>query len=338
MPPLYVIQQNAKIRIHNRKVRVEREADTGAGAEVLAETPLIHVSEVVLFGSVGLTTPAIGLFLDQNIPVIFLSEGGEYRGQLSGPLTPHVELRRAQYDRLAAPGFVLAMAQGFVTAKLQHQRALLLRHHHEAPEEVVQAAADQMKAAITAVERKTGLDALRGLEGSATAAYFGAFRQFFAPEWRFNGRQRRPPPDPVNALLSFGYTLLSQLAAGAVQAVGLDPFAGCLHEVVYNRPALALDLVEEFRPVVDGVVLWCCRGGQVRPADFSPGPPERPVILSEEGRRRFLLAWEQRLNTTFTHPLRGVKLPLRQCIIEQARQIAERIRSGQPGYTGMGFR
>lgn len=225
-----------------------------------------------------------------------------------------------------------------MSAKLQHQRALLQRHNREAPQAAVQAAVDQMHTAIEAVERKTGLDSLRGLEGSATAAYFGAFRSFFSAEWRFNSRRRRPPPDPVNALLSFGYTLLSDLAAGAVQSVGLDPYAGCLHEVVYNRPALALDLVKEFRPVVDGVVLWCCRGGQVRLEDFSEGPPERPVVLGEEGRKRFLQAWEQRMSASFTHPLRGIKLPMRQCLVEQARQVAGRIQNNEPGYTGMGFR
>ena len=338
MPPLYIVQQNAKIRIHNRKVRVEREEASSKTAEVLLETPLIHVSEVVLFGNIGLTTPAIGLLLDQGIPVVFLSESGEYRGQLAGPLTPHVSLRRAQYDRLAQPDFVLKMAQGFVIAKLQHQRALLQRHNRETPTPEVQAAIDQMQTAIESIPRKTGLDSLRGAEGAATAAYFGAFRRFFASEWRFTNRQRRPPPDPVNALLSFGYTLLSNLATGAIQAVGLDPFAGCLHEVVYNRPALALDLVEEFRPVVDGVVLWCCRGGQIRPSDFSPGPSDRPVILSEEGCKRFLQAWEQRMSATFTHPIREVRFPLRQCVIEQARQVAGRFQSGEAGYTAMGFR
>jgi CRISPR-associated endonuclease Cas1 len=111
-----------------------------------------------------------------------------------------------------------------------------------------------------------------------------------------------------------------------------------LHEIVYNRPALALDLMEEFRPVVDGVVLWCCRGGSLTPADFSPGPPERPVILSDNGVKRFIQAFEERLEMRFTHPLRGVQLTLRQCLVEQARQIASRLLENRPGWQGMGFR
>jgi CRISPR-associated protein Cas1 len=124
----------------------------------------------------------------------------------------------------------------------------------------------------------------------------------------------------------------------AVQTAGLDPYAGFLHEIVYNRPALALDLMEEFRPVVDGVVLWCCRGGSLTPADFSPGPPERPVILSDNGVKRFIQAFEERMEMRFTHPLRGVQLTLRQCLVEQARQICSRLLENRPGWQGMGFR
>ncbi len=137
-------------------------------------------------------------------------------------------------------------------------------------------------------------------------------------------------------LLSFGYTLLAQACGGAVQAVGLDPYAGFLHEIFHNWPAL--DLMEEFRPVVDGVELWCCNGWQITPADFTPGPADRPVVLSDQGVRRFVQAYETRMEQKFTHPLRGVRYPLRQCIVEQARRVAERIVHGPAGYQGMGFR
>ena len=338
MPPLYVLKQNAKIRIHNRKLRVERDEDGDGTPDPLVETPLAHVSELVLFGNIGLTTPLVDLLLERGIPVTFLTQDGAFRGQLEGPLTPHVALRRAQYRRLEDPAFVLEMARAFTRAKLRHQRALLQRHNREAPDERVQAAITRLSAALDAVGQKTTLSSLRGLEGASTAAYFGAFRRFFGAEWRFETRQRRPPPDPVNVLLSFGYTLMAQLASGAVQAAGLDPYAGFLHEMVYNRPALALDLMEEFRPVVDGVVLWCCRGGQVRPDMFVPGPPERPVVLADDGRRGFLKAWEQRMSSAFTHPVRQVQLDLRQCLLEQARQVAGCIQTGSVDFRDMGFR
>jgi len=337
MPPFYVVTQNARLRVANRRLQVEVELE-GGGAQALDSVPLGQVSEVVLFGNVGLTTPAIDALLAQECPVVFLTRRGEYRGRLSGPLTPHLPLRRAQYQRLDSQQFALEMARGLVSAKLSHQRALLLRHNRDLNDPIVAGAADRLAAALREAPGKTRLSSLRGLEGAATAAYFSGYRRFFGPEWNFTDRNRRPPADPVNVLLSLGYTLLGQVAAAAVETVGLDPFGGFLHETVYNRPSLALDLLEEFRPVVDGLTLWCCRSGQLKVEDFSPGPPERPVVLGEEGLRRFIQAFEQRMDMRFTHPIRGEKLNLRQCLIEQARQAAARILEDRPGWTGMGFR
>jgi CRISPR-associated protein Cas1 len=348
MPPLYIVQQNTKIRIRNRRLQVERDPppDSQLGAEnpkseILISVPIGQVTQVVLFGNISLTTPAIDSLLAQNAEVVFLTQNGEYRGELIGSLTPHVPMRRAQYARLSDPAFTLEMAKCFVTAKVQHQRAFLLRHTRE--ERSAQSAAlssiEHLERALQSIPQKTTLDSLRGVEGSATAAYFSAYRTFFTAEWKFNDRNRRPPADPVNVLLSFGYTLLAQLASGAIQTVGLDPFVGFLHEVVYNRPALALDLMEEFRPVVDGVVLWCCRGGILTPGgDFTLGPPERPIILDDDGKRRFLQAYQQRMDQTYTHPLRGMKFTLRQCLIEQSRQVADSLLGGNASYQGMGFR
>ncbi|GAB4396853.1 MAG: CRISPR-associated endonuclease Cas1 [Anaerolineales bacterium] len=332
MPPLYLTQQNAKIRIHERRLLVELDG------EELLHVPLGHVSEVVVFGNVGLSTPAIGRLLDEGIAVTFLREDGGYRGSLSAGLTPHVPLRRAQYRALEQEGFALTMAKGFVRAKLQHQRALLQRHNRERNDPEIAACVVQVADGLAQLERRMQVSSLLGTEGSASAAYFRGFKRLFAPEWKFENRNRRPPADPVNVLLSLGYTLLGQVTAAAVQSVGLDPYAGFLHEVAYNRPSLGLDLLEEFRPVVDGVVLWACNSEQVTPADFTPGPPERPVILSDAGCKRFIKAYETRLDGRFTHPISGLKLTLRQCVIEQARQIAGRINENRPGYTGMGFR
>jgi CRISPR-associated protein Cas1 len=346
MPPLYIVQQNTKIRIRNRRLQVERDPSPDSQSqipnpksEVLISVPIAQVTQVVLFGNISLTTPAIDSLLAQNAEVVFLTQNGEYRGELIGSLTPHVPMRRAQYARLSDPAFTLEMAKGFVTAKLQHQRTFLQRHTREQRSEAALSSIDHLERALHSVPQKTTLESLRGVEGSATAAYFSAYRSFFAPEWKFTDRNRRPPADPVNVLLSFGYTLLAQLASGAIQTVGLDPFVGFLHEVVYNRPALALDLMEEFRPVVDGVALWSCRSGILTPSgDFTPGPPDRPIILDDDGKRRFLQAYQQRMDQTYTHPLRGMKFTLRQCLIEQSRQVADSLLGGSPNYQGMGFR
>jgi CRISPR-associated protein Cas1 len=332
MPPIYVIHQGAKLRINNRRLQIERDGET------LSSLPLAHISEVILFGNIGLTTPAIDTLLSKNIEVIFLTQSGRFRGRLVGSLTPHVPLRQAQYGRLDQAGFVLDMAKGFVTAKLEHMKTFLLRHNRQQHNMQITGAVQHISKAKEEVTRKTTLLGLLGLEGAATAAYFGGYRLLFSAEWKFERHNRRPPRDPVNALLSLGYTLLVQLTNSAVQSVGIDPYAGFLHQIAYNRPAMALDLAEEFRPVVDGIVLWCCNSGNITPSNFSMGSPERPVILDDAGQRVFIQAFENRMNQKYTHPLRNLKLTMRQCLQEQARQIGERIIHGLPGYTGMGFK
>lgn len=336
MPPLYVVQQNAKLRLHNRRVQVELEED--GNTRVLTQIPIGQVSQIVLFGNIGLTTPLMDALLIEGIEVIFLSQQGDFRGVLSGELTPHVPLRRAQYRALENAAFVQRMAAAFVRAKLEHQRALLQRHNRERGDPQIDEAVQRLSVALAGLPKKINLNSLRGLEGSATAAYFSGFRRLFDPQWNFNARLRRPPPDGINVLLSLGYTLLSRLSTSAARAVGLDPYAGFLHEVEYNRPALGLDLLEEFRPVVDGLVLWAAGSGAVTPQDFMPGDASRPVVMSEAAKKDFLRAFEERMERRFTHPVAGVQLTLRQCLIEQARQVAEAVTCGEAYYRSMGFR
>lgn len=338
MPPLYVTQQGAHLRVRNRRLQIERSE------EVLARIPLAHVSQVVLFGNIGLTTPAISALLSRSIEVVFLTQSGSYRGHLLGQETPHVPLRRAQYLRLGDEDFKLELAKRIVTAKLRHQRALLQRHNREQEDPEIASAVARVQAGLEQVPRKNVLTSLRGVEGSAAAAYFSGYRRLFGEEWHFTARLRRPPPDPVNAMLSLGYTLLAGIAGGAVSAVGLDPYAGFLHDLAYNRPALGLDLMEEFRPVVDGVVLRLVSEGTIRPEDFrlvkgdTLTGPVRGVLLEEESRKRFIQAFEQRMEAAFTHPVQRRKLPLRQCLLEQARQIRRCVESGTVTFQGMGFR
>ena len=341
MPPLYVTEQGAKLEVDNRRATVTKDGET------LASVPLIHVSEVVVMGNVGLTTPAIKALLGLGVDVVFLTLDGAYCGRLVGPSTPHVLLRRKQYRCQSEAAFTLGLAQKFVAAKIQHMRAMLQRHNRpsaalRAGERSDAAIAEAILALGTALERAprtTMVSALTGVEGAATAAYFGAFKRLLDADWKFEKRQRRPPPDPVNVLLSFGYTLLAHAAEGAVAAAGLDPYAGFLHGAEYNRPSLALDVMEEFRPMVDGVVLWACNSGQIAPGDFAPGEArERPVVMSDGARRRFIEAYERRMEETFTHPKLNQKLSLRQCLLAQARQVAEAAQSGRAEFVAMGFR
>jgi CRISPR-associated protein Cas1 len=330
--PIYVVQQGARVNLDNRRVQVSLHDES------LLQEPVHRVSQLVLFGNVQVTTQTITALLNKDAEIIYLSYHGSFRGRTVGETTPHVPLRRAQYRALDDPAYQLAHSQAIVRAKLQHQLALLRRHGADREDAVIQAAIQRLAQARDQVESRASLASLRGHEGAAARAYFGGYRRLFGPEWHFEARRRRPPPDPINVLLSLGYTLLSQAAFSAVHTVGLDPYAGCFHDFKYNRPTMALDLMEEFRPVIDGLILWVVNSGQITPAHFESGPSHRPVILNEEGKRRYLAAYEQRMMRKSKHPLKKKQLTLRQSLIEQARQIATRLMRQDPGYTGMGFR
>lgn len=333
---VHLTVQGSKASLENGRMVVAKDGET------IARVPLHQVKTVVVWGYVGLTTPLLAALPDRGIDVVFLTHTGRFRGRLQGKDTPHVALRQAQYAATANPAWQLATARGLVAAKLQHQRTVLQRHRRRkgesAPAELA-TALEGVQQALAAVSRKQTLNALRGVEGTAARAYFRGLRALFRPPWHFTGRRKRPPPDPVNALLSLGYTLLTQKAYGALQIVGLDPYAGFLHAEEYGRPALALDLMEEFRPIVDGVVLKICNQGLLSPnEDFETGASDASVILRPEGLKRFLSTFESRFAQRFLHPGRGERLTLNQCIVEQAYQIARRLRENRPGYRGMGFR
>lgn len=333
---VHLTVQGSKAALENGRIVITKEGET------LARVPLHQVKVVVVWGNVGLTTPLLAALPDRGIAVVFLTHTGRFRGRLQGKSSPHVALRRKQYAASAEHKWKLAMARGVVAAKLQHQRAVLQRHRrrkgNDAPAALTPAL-EGVQQALVAISRKQTLNALLGVEGTAARAYFRGLRALFRPPWQFTGRRKRPPPDPVNALLSLGYTLLTQKAHGALQIAGLDPYAGFLHAEEYGRPALALDLVEEFRPIVDGVVLKICNQGLLSPTDdFETGGPDRPVTLRPEGLKRFLNTFESRFAQRFLHPERGERLTLNQCIVEQAYQIARRLRENHPGYRGMGFR
>lgn len=333
MTTLYIIEQGAMLTCDGERLNVERDG------EVLQSIPMVKLEDIVVFGNAGLSTPAMKRLLDRNIDVVFLTLDGRYHGRLVGQVTAHVALRQAQYARAADPAWVLRQAQRIVEGKLRNQRAVLHRftRNRANPPAEAEEAAEELDAYIQRARRATRLNALLGIEGSATARYFRGLRALLGPEWRFDGRRRRPPPDPVNVLLSLGYTLLAHKALGAAQTAGFDPYLGILHQLEYKRPSLALDLMEEFRPIlVDSLVLRVCGDGRIGAGDFAPGDAERPVILRDEGMRRFLAAFEERMRTEALHPLGADSGPGRvsylRCLELQARQLARAVRGEVEDY------
>lgn len=334
MAAIYVTEQGARLGIDHQRLEVRKDN------AVVAEFPLGHVERVVILGNVNLTTPAIKRLMQEGIDLVFLSMDGQYYGRIQGELTPHIALRRAQYRRQGEDAFTLALAQCIVVGKIRNQRVLLQRQKRAGHTEL-----EATLAALDDYEARAGrtqtLNALLGVEGSATARYFDGYRLLFDPVWQFNDRNRRPPRDPINVLLSFGYTLLTRAAESAAQAVGLDPHVGFLHKDVYNRPSLALDLVEEFRPVIEGLALHVCHHDMIHPEDFRPGDEaagERALVMERDAVKRYVTAYEERMGRAIQHPRTGDTLPLWRFIELQAREVARCLREGTPEYRALVFR
>lgn len=297
-----------------------------------AETPTFDVEQVVVLGNVMLTPAVIDLLVGKGIDVVMLTKHGRFRARVVGGGSSNVKLRMQQILRLADDARAREIARAIVDGKIANQRAQLLRHarRHGAWDGL--AAADiAMRAARARLELTTTLDEVRGCEGSAAAAYFRAFPGLLRNEaFSFPGRSRRPPTDPVNALLSLGYTLLLNAVAASVRVVGLDPDVGALHAPLAGRPSLVCDLMEELRaPVVDALVVSIVNQRALAPEHFDTTTPDEGVTMTREGLRHFVTLFERRLDrTTHFEPL-GKAVRWRQLILEQCRKFARWVLEGE---------
>lgn len=308
--------------------------------------PLVKVDDVVVMGEVTLTASALHLLLDRNIEITFLNHYGKFKGRLSPPFSKNALLRMAQYRAHNDMSKRCELARRFVIGKLSNQRTMLQRYHRRHPDAEMSQAIDQLAelirdlAALTLNESQsvrplatgdnriegTALEAILGIEGAGSAAYFQCFGKLIADQnrWPFARRIKRPPTDPVNSLLSFGYSLLTNQVADAVQIVGFDHFVGYLHSSFYGRPALALDVMEEFRPIiVDSVVLTLLNNRMLAPDDFVV--EVGAYRLKQERRKVFFTKFEERLHEEVSHPLFGYKATYRRCLELQVRLVAKRL-------------
>jgi CRISP-associated protein Cas1 len=327
--PLYVQEQGATVRKEGEVFAVWLKD------RKLNEARIFETSHIALLGSIQMTTPALGEALDRGIPVCYFSMGGWFRGLAHGLPHKNVELRLAQYRAALDPARSLALAQGFIAAKIRNSRTLLMRNHPAPPPEVVEGLARSARD----VFRVESAASLFGVEALAAKLYFSAFNGLLkgraAPEsaWTFdfNGRNRRPPRDAVNALLSYAYALLAKEITVTALAVGFDPFLGFFHQPRYGRPSLALDLMEEFRPLVaDSVVIGVINTGVVTPADFVRRGPA--AMLTPEGRKKFLRAYETRLDTLIAHPVFGYRISYRRVLEVQVRLLGRALSGELPEY------
>ncbi|GAB4520264.1 MAG: CRISPR-associated endonuclease Cas1 [Anaerolineae bacterium] len=336
MTVLYVQQQGAVVRRHAEQIQVIHKQ------QVLSSLSVREVEQVVLYGNVQITTQAAALLLQHQVDVVFLSYRGSYRGRLSQGGARYARLRHAQLQLSGDEARSLEVARHIVKAKLRHQIDLLGQLADQVPtqaSELQRAAAgiDQMRRTC---ERASNLDELRGYEGKAGVYYFGGLRRLLNPRWGFDGRKYHPPPDPFNALLSFGYSLLLKDVTAIIEIVGLDPYMGCFHALEYGRPSLALDLMEEFRPLaVDPAMLRLVLDGTLTPERFTfTGSSRRPVELGPELIPIVIEAYERRMNETVAYGPREMAYTLRYALEQQARKFARMVLSGRSEFTGVAGR
>ena len=327
MATLYVQEQGANVRKKDQQIVITKEGQT------LQEVPLNKIDQVVLMGrGVQMSTALLVDLIMRGIPVLLTNQHGSrhYATLTAGP-SRFGALRLQQIQHVAAPAWTLERAREIVQAKLQNQRALLSTTGWPAAPTAVR----QIEAAMASLTGAATVDIVRGYEGAAAAAYFGAWRSVFEQSWGFQGRAFYPPPDPLNAALSFGYTLLMHDVLTAVQFTGLDPYLGIFHVIEAGRPSLALDLMEELRPlVVDRLVLEFVAHSQLTRAHFER-PPTRAdaMYLTAEGRTLLIDRYETVMQTPVRLPS-GEQTPLRRVVLLQAQGFTRVVRGEQAVYVG----
>ncbi len=327
-------------------VRVPREKKP-----VLYE--VANLAQLVLLGNVQLTAPAVGMLLQHGVDVVFLSNRNRFRGRLASDETKLARMRHAQLLKMGDEKASLEMARAVVVGKLTNQRTLLQRQLQQASSPVAVARLTKGVKGIAnnlaGAKRAGNADILRGFEGKGAADYFGGWRVLVPPGFKFAGRAFYPPPDPVNSMLSFGYSLLTKDVTTAVQLAGLDPYLGFFHTIYYGRVSLALDVMEEFRPiVVDGMVLEWLNRGQIKPDNFrwtgkaSPkgirSVKAYPVLLDDEARKLLLRRYDERLEMQVFHPVAGQKMSYREGLEYQVQQVARVVLGEIERYQAMTIR
>lgn len=331
---LYVMTPNAYAHLENATIRIDVER------EKKLQVPLHHLASVVCFGNVMISPALMHRLAEEGKSLVLLDERGRFKARLEGAVSGNILLRQAQHQRAGDNAFTVNFARSCVAGKIKNSRQVLMRAARESDditeEQSLTRTADDLAASLRALAALNDLDALRGVEGEAARNYFGAMNQVIKPSYRkdfaFTGRTRRPPLDPLNALLSFLYSMLTNDCRSALESVGLDPQLGFLHAVRPGRAALALDLMEEFRPfTADRLALTLLNRAQITADDFDHREGGA-VMLNERGRKTVVIAYQDRKQEELQHPLLDTKVQIGMLPLIQARLMARNIRAETEQY------
>ncbi|BAZ80996.1 type I-D CRISPR-associated endonuclease Cas1d [Sphaerospermopsis kisseleviana CS-549] len=318
MTTLYVIQPDAILSKDYEAfvVTLKQEDGTWKKHKVAAQT----VNEIVLMGNPQVTGDAFTYALELGMPIHYLSCFGKYLGSALPKSSRNGQLRLAQYQVYSDPVKRLELVKTIVTAKIHNQYHVLYRHNEKD---------NPLKERKSLVKNQQTLDQVRGVEGLAAREYFACWQNMVGKQWTFNGRNRRPPTDPVNSLLSFAYALLQSQVMAAVNVAGLDPYIGYLHEVHHGQPAMVFDLMEEFRALIaDNLVLSILNKQEIKPNDFNESLGA--YRLKDNAKKTFLQAFDKKMNDEFKHPVFDYRCTYRRGIELQARLLSRHLQEGVP--------
>ena len=319
MAIIYLTEQGSKLSKTSKRLVIEKDGQT------LLEIPEFKVERVLIFGNVQITTQAMAFLLDNGIELSFLSLYGKYRGRLSPVESKNAQLRIHQYQKHLDNEFKVSLAKAIVHAKLHNGRELLMRYARNHPEIDFSQDTAQMEECISRLGHKEAVNSVMGVEGAAASVYFEAFGKMLRKELGFERRQRRPPKDPVNALLSLGYTLIGNEMHSMICAVGFDPYIGFFHGIDYGRPSLALDLIEPFRhAIIDRFTLYLVNNHILTEKDFEDKADEG-VLLNDDARKRYFVEYEKYMTKETESNLSPAKKGFRDLFKIQAHNMHDTI-------------
>ncbi len=316
MANLYLTEQGSVLCKTGDRLLVKKDN------EILLDVPCSKIEAVLIFGNVHFTTQAVHELFKHGIEMALLTRSGRLIGQLTSPSTKNIELRIEQFKKHDDNVFKLNLSRAFVSGKINNGLNVIRAFSYNHPEIRVDEEIAQLSISLKNITLTEDVAKLRGIEGFAARTYFNGFRKMMLGEFTFEERRRHPSTDPVNALLSFGYTLIFNEISSLLDGLGLDPYLGYFHAVEYGRASLASDIQEEFRPIVDRFTLNLINNRILKNEDFFKNPKGEDVYLKRDAMKKYFVEYENNLNHEFKHAETGKNTTLRKCFRIQAEKLA----------------
>jgi CRISPR-associated protein Cas1 len=316
MANLYITEQGAVIHKTGDRLIVRKDE------QVILDIPCCKIDAVLVFGNVQFTTQVVHELFRNGIEMALLTRTGRLVGQITSPSTKNIELRMEQFKKYWDDTFRLNIAKIIVSGKISNDLNLIRNFSYNHPEVDFSDETTGLHACLGEVPKAESLGSLMGIEGAAAKTYFGGFGKMILGEFSFEGRRKHPSPDPVNALLSFGYTMVFNEIASLLDGLGFDPYLGYFHSAEYGRASLASDLIEEFRASVDRFTLYLMNNRIFKKEDFYKNPKGEGIYLIREALKRYLSEYERNITREFVHPDTGENTNLRKCFRFQAEKLA----------------